>query len=157
MTDAGAQIPFECVRDRRFAGFSIIELMIVLGIVGVLAAIALPSYEFWIKGARRADGTTALLDLANRMQRYYSENNTFATATIAAGAATDVLPSATSPQGYYTITFVSGTLLANSYTIKATRAGVQASDTRCGDLTLTSANVRGIVTAGSGITWDQCW
>ena len=138
------------------AGFSAIELAIVLGIIGILSAVAYPSYQLHIIKGRRADATTSLLDLANRMQRYYSENNTFASATIAAGvAATDVLPSSTSPQGYYTLSFTQQS--ATLFTIKATRAGIQAVDTRCGDLTLTSANVRDITNNASGIVWSQCW
>src|SRR5438874_6232951 len=93
------------MRKYRVAGFTVLELMVVALIVAVIAAIALPAYQLTVQKSRRADGTTALMDLANRMQRYYSENNTFVGATIAAGVpATDVLASATSPQGYYTLT-----------------------------------------------------
>jgi len=141
-------------------GFTLIEVMIVVVVISILVAIAYPSYKLWINKGRRADGTTALLDLANRMQRYYTENNTFATATIAAGVtATDVLTSATSPQGYYTLSFYpAGTPpTANAYTLLATRAGVQVGDTQCGDLMLTSTNVRDIVHNAPGVTWDKCW
>jgi type IV pilus assembly protein PilE len=141
---------------RGIPGFTLLELMIVCAVVAILAAIALPSYFDSVTAGRRADGTTALLDLANRMQRYYSENNTFATATIAAGnAATDVRATAASPQGYYTLSIAAQA--QNTYTIQATRAGAQTADTKCGDLTLTSTSVRGIVNHAAGVTWDQCW
>src|SRR5262249_31929152 len=102
--------------------------------------------------------TSALLDLANRMQRYYTENNTYATATIANGTSTDVLASATSPQGYYTVSFV-GTPTATTYTLRATRASTQTADTKCGDLTLDSTSVRGLYTGtyAAGITAKDCW
>jgi type IV pilus assembly protein PilE len=130
--------------------------MIVLVVVAVLAAIAYPSYQFWVQGGRRADGTTALMDLANRLQRYYSENNTFATATIAAGnSTTDVLSSAASPQGYYTLHITAQA--ANTYTIQAQRTGVQTADVRCGDLQLDSTNAKTILNHAAGITPDQCW
>src|SRR6188472_4362389 len=80
-------------------GFTLIEVMVVCAVVAILAAIAFPSYQLAVQKGRRADGTSALMDLANRMQRYYSENNTFATATIA-----NVGANSTSPQGYYTLT-----------------------------------------------------
>jgi len=138
------------VRRDAAAGFTLLQLLIAVVVMAILAAIAYPSYKLRIDAGRRADGTTALFDLANRMQRYYTENNTFIGATIA-----NVGANATSPQGYYTLTIPA--LAANTYTLQATRAGVQAGDTRCGDLTLTSANVRGIVNNTTGITWDQCW
>ena len=90
------------------------------------------------------------------MQRYYSDNNTFATATIATAPATDVLASATSPQGYYTLSFVPTTQLANSYTIRAAPQGVQTADTKCQTLTLTSTNVRGI-SGGTEADVTRCW
>jgi type IV pilus assembly protein PilE len=138
--------------DWHGGGFTLLELMMVLVIVAVLAAIVLPSYQNAVNKGRRPDGTSALLDLANRLQRYYSENNTFATATIAAGAATDLLTSATTAQGYYTLSITAKA--ANTYTIQATRAGAQVADTKCGDLTLTSTSIRGVSGAA---TVADCW
>jgi Tfp pilus assembly protein PilE len=94
----------------------------------------------------------ALMDLANQMQRYYSENNTYPTAKIA-----NVGANSTSTQGFYTLSIPPATLTANSYTIKATRAGLQTADIRCGDLALTSTNVRDIVGGTAGITAADCW
>ena len=145
------------MRKHRVAGFSLLELMITVAAVAILAAIAFPSYQLWVQKSRRADGTTALMDLANRMQRYYSENNTFASATIAAGVpATDVLASNISPQGYYTLSFNPNPPLANSYGLVATRRGLQTADTRCGDLTLTSTNVRNMVN-NTVTDPTECW
>ena len=150
-------------RRNNTAGFTLLELMIAAVVVAVLAAIALPSYQLWIQNSRRADATTGLMDLANRMQRYYSENNTFVGATIAAGVpATDVLGSATSLQGYYTLTLCAPSdtahacLTTTAYTLYATRVSPQTADTRCGDLTLTSTNVRGMVNATLTDPAD-CW
>ncbi len=143
-------------RSRRetAAGFTMLELMITTAVIAILAALAYPSYKNWVDSGRRADGTAALLDLANRMQRYYAENNTYVGATIAAGTATDVISSATTPQGYYTLDFGGVALTATTYILRATTAGVQVNDTRCGNLTLTSANVKSI--SGTA-TVDQCW
>lgn len=135
-------------RRRGCGGFTAIELLIVAVCVAILAMAAYPSYKRWIDAGRRADGTTTLLDLANRMQRYYADNNTFATATIA-----NIGGSTTSQQGYYTLSISAQT--ATTYTLLATRAGAQTGDTLCGDLTLTSASVRG--RTGSAPTVAECW
>jgi len=134
-------------------GFTLLELAIVAVIVVVLMKLALPSYRDKVYRGRRADGTTALADLANRMEAYYGQNNTYATATIAAGvAATDVLSSATSVQGYYTLSIQSSN--ATTYTIQAAPAGTQTGDTVCATLRLTSANVKTITGTG---TVASCW
>lgn len=154
MTDPGTRGRHQRAHTRHGAGFTLLELMIVVAVVAILSAIVLPSYQSSVYKGRRADGTTALMDLANRLQRYYSENNTFATATIAAGnATTDVLASATSPQGHYTLSFTAKA--ANTYTIQAAPAGAQTGDTKCGTLTLTSASIRG--RSGTEPDVSRCW
>ena len=154
MTDPGTRGRHHRAHTRRNAGFTLLELMIVVAAIAILAAIVLPSYQDAVYKGRRADGTTALLDLANRLQRYYSENDTFASATIAAGnSTTDVLASATSPQGHYTLSFQAQAV--NTYTIQAAPAGAQAGDTKCGTLTLTSASIRG--RSGTEPDVSRCW
>ena len=140
----------------RIGGFTLLELVMTLAVVAILAAIAYPSYSQSIINGRRADGSTALLNLANRLEQYYAQNNTYATATIASGVATtDVLSTAASSQGFYTVSITAQA--ANTYTIRATRASAQTADTHCGNFTLTSAGVKGIVNYASGYTVAQCW
>lgn len=140
-------------------GFTLIELLIVLVIAGILISIAYPSYREYINRARRADGQAALLDLASRMERYYSEENTYQNATIGAGGTTDVLFSSTSPEGWYTLTISSAT--ANSYSLTATPRNAQATyDTRCQTLTLNNLGQKGIAAGPAGSpsgTVDDCW
>lgn len=141
-------------------GFSLIELMVVVVIVGILVAVAYPSYINHITKSRRSDGQTALLDLANRMERYFSENHTYATATIAAGnAATDVLGSNLSPEQWYTISIPAKSAFA--YTIQATPRNAQATeDTLCQSLTLNNLGQKGITAGPAGNptgTADNCW
>jgi type IV pilus assembly protein PilE len=140
----------------RTAGFTLIELVIALVVVAILASIAFPSYQESIRKGRRTDAKVALTDLANRLERYYSDKNTYATATIAGVDPTkNVLSSADSPEGHYTLSITAQD--ATSFTIKAARktGGLQVSDAKCGDFTLTSAGIKGI-TGGTGSAAD-CW
>lgn len=115
-------------------GFTLMELMIAVAIVGVLAAIALPAYTEHVQRTRRSDGQAALLNLAARMEHYFTENNTYVGATLA-----NVGSNAASPEAYYTlgISNLSGT----TYTLTATPQGAQGDDS-CGALTINQANVK---------------
>ncbi len=59
------------------SGFTLVELMVVLAICGLLAAVAYPSYAGYVTGARRIEGQTALLDTLLKQERYYSQHNTY--------------------------------------------------------------------------------
>lgn len=116
-------------------GFTLIELLIALAILGILAAIAYPSYQTQLERSRRADGQVALLNLQSYMEAYYTENNTYATATLANLGLTNQ-----SPQGYYVTSITAAT--ATSYTLSAAPQGTQSSDS-CGTLTITNTNLKG--------------
>jgi type IV pilus assembly protein PilE len=143
----------------KLKGFTLIELVIVVAIIGILATIAYPSYLDYISRARRSDGQVALADLSARMERYFSENNTYQTATIGAGGATDVLPNNTSPDTWYQLAITNQT--ATTYTLSATPANAQATDdTKCQTLTLNNLGVKGIAAGPGGAptgTVQQCW
>lgn len=133
--------------NRRFFGFTLIELLITIVIIAILAAIAYPSYISYITKTRRSDGQTALLDLANRMERYFTTNNTYVGATIA-----NVGTSSTTPGGYYTLSISATT--ATTYTIQAAPTGSQTSDTQCATLTLNQLGQKGDTGTGSV---SDCW
>ena len=129
---------------RRAAGFSLIELMIVVVIVAILAAIATNSYRQYILRGHRTDATRALQDLAAREENYYFSNNAYTSSltslgsnSVAAGAA-------------YTLSIPAAT--STDYTVKAVPAGTQAQDTTCPSFTLTRAGVQG----PTGIS-AACW
>jgi type IV pilus assembly protein PilE len=130
-------------------GFTLIELLITVAIVGILAAIALPSYREQVQKSQRTDGKAALLTAAVQMQRFFTERNTFATATL--GAPPAVYPTA-SEKGYYTIALP--TLTATTYVLTAAPTGVQAGDP-CGTFTISEAGLKG--TTGGTKPTAECW
>ena len=140
-------------------GYTLIELLVVLLIVGILTAIAYPGYKEYITRAHRSDGQAALLDLAGRMERYYSEHNTYQTATIGAGGNTDLLTSAVTPERWYTLSITNAT--NSSFTLRATPTGTQATnDTRCQTLTLNNLGAKGVTAGPAGVptgTPAECW
>ncbi|KTC65767.1 type-IV pilin [Legionella adelaidensis] len=142
-----------------YKAFTIMELLITIVIIGILATFAYPSYMDYITRARRSDGQTALLNLASRMERYYSEHNTYQTATIGAGANTDVLSSNTSPEGWYTLSIATAT--NSAYTLRATPLSSQATqDKKCQTLTLDNLGLKGITTGPGGAPSgpsSKCW
>jgi type IV pilus assembly protein PilE len=115
----------------RQKGFSLIELVMVIAIIGILVAVAVPSYKSSTAKARRSDGQTALMDAMVREERYFTEHNTYTTTLADAKAAT------ASPEGYYTISAAacSSSTIASCVKLTATAGSVQASD---GNLTLDS-------------------
>ena len=140
-------------------GFSLIELLVVVAIVGILTTIAYPGYREYVTRARRSDGQTALLDLANRMERYYSTDHSYQTATIDSNKTTDILGSNESNGGWYSLSIRHAT--DADYLLQASPKGTQAtSDTRCQSLTLNSFGAQGITTGPAGPptgTATQCW
>jgi type IV pilus assembly protein PilE len=129
-------------------GFTLIELMITLVVLGILVAIAYPAYTSQMIKVRRADGIAAINHAAMFMESWRSDNATYF------GGEGDATFPGTSVDGYYTIDTTAAST-ASAYTLRATPTGVQASDTACGNLTLTSTGVRG--RTGTGTDIDTCW
>lgn len=148
------------------SGFTLIELMITVAIVGILAAIALPSYQDSVRKSRRADAKSALLGLANAMERHFTVNNTYCDAGGTGGAHTcgdatindtgtaSVYTIDPSTANYYGITIFSASLSA--YELRAAPAGAQATD-KCGTLTLKHTGEKNITGQTSGVTKADCW
>jgi type IV pilus assembly protein PilE len=126
------------------------ELMIVVAIVGILAAIAYPSFTEQARKARRADCAGTLLQNANALERFFTVNNRYN------GAGTPALINCPADGGAATYTVTTPAITATTFTLRADPVGAQAAD-RCGALTLTHTGVKGVVGATAGLTWENCW
>ena len=154
------------LKKRIARGFTLIELLIVVAVIGILAAIAFPSYQDQVRKGKRSEGKAALLKAAQLQERYYTANNTYADSSVFPtlfGLATSAAVyshdsssgsnnDASSP---YRITVAAGATgtIASSFTISATpQSGF--TDPKCNVLTLTNTGLKGI-TGTSSVT--DCW
>ena len=132
----------------RSRGFTLLELVIACAIVAVLASIAYPSYINSVQKSRRAEATASLLGVSAQMERWSTEKNTYATATLGTGG----VYADHTENSYYNLSL--SNLGATTYTVSAAPIGAQAGDP-CGTLTYTHLGIKGV----SGGTWAaaQCW
>ena len=130
-----------------YRGFTLIELVITVAIIGILASIALPSYTQYVLESRRTDATTSLLDCAARLERFFTANNTYAAAACGTVSA----------ENFYNISVTPGAG-GTSFSVTAETTGTQTSDNdQCRILTLNSLGQRSASNADSDDTTDECW
>jgi len=143
------------VRSQR--GFSLLELMIVVVVIGILAGVAIPVYREHVATARRTDAQALLFELAQFMERYYTANGSY----VDADDDPPVLPFNEAPKDpgikVYDLILAASDV---DYTLSAVPKGIMEND-RCGTLQLTSAGVKDIVLdpdpPDPDVTVDQCW
>ncbi|MCX2983203.1 prepilin-type N-terminal cleavage/methylation domain-containing protein [Halieaceae bacterium IMCC14734] len=142
--------------DRKIAGFTIIEMLIVLVIMGILAAAVLPTYQSSVSKARRADGKSALLDLGARSEKFFAQNSTYTT-EISGGSGLN-LGRTTSSDGYYNLSIAAcgGGTIARCYQITAAATGAQSGDTECSQLRLDNVGRKTSLNSSGGAT-EYCW
>jgi len=129
------------------SGFTLMELMIVVLILGILMAIAYPSYTRHMIKARRATAAGCLQERAQLLERYYTTHMSYSGA--GAPAQCDGV------QNFYTIGWTGGTApSARAFSVSAVPQAAQASDAECGTLTLDQAGARTVSGSGSA---EQCW
>jgi type IV pilus assembly protein PilE len=135
------------------AGFTLVELMVSIVVATILITIAVPSYTNQIRKSRRTDARAAVLDLAQREERYMSTNSTYTTSPANLGYSGPNFP-VTLGDNYYTLTVavVPATPTAPAtYTITANAIGAQLKDQQCQTLSVTSAGVQ------SSTPGTTCW
>ena len=133
-------------------GFSLIELLITIAVLSLITTMAVNTYRGSVLKARRAEAKTSLMELAQLLERNYTETNSFATNISGNSYA---LPFTVSPRNgttHYNLSLPVQTTMA--FTLRAVPAGAQADDTRCNVLTLNQAGIK--TKSGSG-PLAECW
>lgn len=134
----------------RSKGFTLMELIVVVALIGVISAIAYPNYTSYMKKARRADAKVGLSKVVDREERYYIQNNKYTTSASDLGLSATA--TYTTDEGFYIITITSSGL-TSGYTATAVAQGPQVTDTDTGAGDCTS-----MVLDSTGLkTPDKCW
>ncbi|VVM76167.1 hypothetical protein PS662_02070 [Pseudomonas fluorescens] len=129
---------------RSSRGFTLIEILIVIAIIGIVITIGYPSLTEYVKKGRRAEVAGLLSEQAQILERFYSKNNVYTAATgLSAG------------NDYYTII---PTLTDQTFVLTATRkAGSAMATDKCGDFIITNTGVRTLGSAAAGVANKDCW
>ena len=141
-------------------GVTLIELIVVVIIVGILAAIALPSYRNYVIRSQRSDAKDALLTLATAQEKFYQQCNRYATGIAGAPNCVggNLQGAGASKNGWYILTIDPASGLT-SYTVFADAAvgGNQFQDTACRTFRINERGIRTAANAGGADNTAECW
>lgn len=140
---------------KKVKGFTLIELMIVVVIVAILAAIAIPSYQNSIQQTRRSDAREALTRIAAMQERFFFTNNRYGTLVeLGFGG-----PTIRSQEDFYNVNLLGGLVVDGRpvFTVQATATGAQVNDVRCQTFTLNQAGQRRAADSDGANRTDVCW
>ena len=138
----------------KVSGFTLLELMIVVVIVSILTAIALPAYNSQMAKGRRSEAVTALMQSQQALERYFSANGTYSSPAGANAVPANIIQATVPNTGgaaYYNINAV---VTDTTFTLTATRAGIMGSDP-CGNFIIDQTGAQSL--ASATYTTDQCW
>jgi type IV pilus assembly protein PilE len=135
-------------------GFTLIELVVAVAVLGILTAIAIPQYISYTLKSHRTDAIRSLTSIRQALERCYSQNFTYLNGgstpcPAANGSAT------TSSNGYYNITYT--TLTATKYTLQAAATGLQLKDTNCATFTMDNTGAQTALNSGNTDNSQACW
>jgi len=140
----------ELARPKPNAGFTLLELMIVVAVIGILASIAYPMYSDYVTRGRLVDGATKLGDYRTQMEKYFMDNRSYLN-----GAACGAPLPAVAANDNFTIACVAAAGPPQTYTVTAT--GIAGRGMGGFTLTVNQANVKASAGPAGNYTNATCW
>tara|TARA_B110000858_G_scaffold198483_2_gene265565 strand:+ start:13738 stop:14172 length:435 start_codon:yes stop_codon:yes gene_type:complete len=142
------------MKQRKQNGFTLLEILIVVAIIGILSSIALPAYQNSVLRAGRAEAKTELLQVASDQERYFSNFNTYVDDALPLNSPVVADRDRTTQNGFYAISVAAcgGGAITNCFLATATAQNDQTADS-CTTLTISDTGARG----ATGDTTNECW
>jgi type IV pilus assembly protein PilE len=138
-------------------GVTLMELLTVIVVIGILGAIAIPSYRNYLLRAQRTDATAALLRIAAAQEKFYLQNNTYTTVLGSSGLNLSTTTPPTSERGWYVLNIPTASAAAYTATATAPATSPQFKDTDCRIFTVMDTGQRDATNAAGTSNMAACW